>query len=58
MYWTARPRRITRRSFIDDTTPEQHLISAVRGVRALVRNAGGKPLYDFLGALWVCGVDV
>ena len=46
-------------SFIDDPTPEQHLIKAIRGVRAfLERNAGGKSLDDFFAALRVCGVDV
>ena len=46
-------------SFIDDPTEEQHLIKAVRGVRAfLERNANGKSLDDFFAALRVCGVDI
>ena len=39
-------------SFIDDPTDDQHLIKAVRGVRAFIeRNADGKSLDDFFGAL-------
>lgn len=46
-------------SFIDDPTPEQHLIKAVRGVREFFeRNANGKSLDDFFNALRVCGVDI
>lgn len=46
-------------SFIDDPTPEKHLINAIRGVREFFeRNANGKSLDDFFGALRVCGVDI
>lgn len=46
-------------SFIDDPTPEQHLVKAIRGVREFFeRNADGKSLDDFFSALRVCGVDV
>ena len=44
---------------IDDPTPEQHLIRAIRGVRELFeRSANGKSLDGVFGALRVCGVDV
>ena len=46
-------------SFIDDPTPEQHLIKAVRGARQFFeRQADGKSLDDFFAALRVCGVDI
>lgn len=46
-------------SFVDDPTPEQHLVKAIRGVREFFeRNANGKSLDDFFGALRVCGVDI
>lgn len=46
-------------SFIDDPTPDQHLIKAIRGVREFFeRNANGKSLDDFFAALRVCGVDI
>ncbi|GJE93419.1 hypothetical protein PsYK624_095780 [Phanerochaete sordida] len=46
-------------SFIDDPTPEKHLIQAIRGVREFFeRNANGKSLDDFFAALRVCGVDI
>ncbi|KAH8091062.1 hypothetical protein BXZ70DRAFT_994141 [Cristinia sonorae] len=46
-------------SFIDDPTEEQHLIKAIRAVRAFAeRMAGGKSLDDFFGVLRVCGVDI
>ncbi len=46
-------------SFIDDPTPDQHLIKAIRAVRAFIeRNANGKSLDDFFNALRVCGVDI
>lgn len=46
-------------AFIDDPTPEQHLIKAVRGAREFFeRQADGKKLDDFFGALRVCGVDI
>ncbi|EKM57069.1 uncharacterized protein PHACADRAFT_119248 [Phanerochaete carnosa HHB-10118-sp] len=46
-------------SFVDDPTPEKHLIKAIRGVREFFeRNANGKSLDDFFGALRVCGVDI
>ncbi|KAI0701974.1 hypothetical protein BC835DRAFT_1322062 [Cytidiella melzeri] len=46
-------------SFIDDPTPEQHLIKAVRGAREFFeRQADGKSLNDFFAALRVCGVDI
>lgn len=45
--------------FIDDPTPEKHLITAIRGLRAVLeRLAGGKSLDDVFGALRVCGVDI
>jgi hypothetical protein len=46
-------------SFIDDPTPEKHLIKSIRGVREFFeRCANGKSLDDFFGALRVCGVDI
>jgi hypothetical protein len=46
-------------SFIDDPTPEQHLIKAIRGAREFFeRQADGKSLNDFFAALRVCGVDI
>ncbi|KAI0826244.1 hypothetical protein BC629DRAFT_1578653 [Irpex lacteus] len=46
-------------SFIDDPTPDQHLIKAIRGAREFFeRQADGKSLDDFFGALRVCGVDI
>ncbi|EED79642.1 predicted protein [Postia placenta Mad-698-R] len=45
--------------FIDDPTPEKHLITAIRGLRTVLeRLAGGKSLDDVFGALRVCGVDI
>ena len=46
-------------AFIDDPTPEQHLIQAIRGVRQFVeRLASGRSLDGFFAALRVCGVDI
>ncbi|KAI0634640.1 hypothetical protein C8Q77DRAFT_771072 [Trametes polyzona] len=46
-------------AFIDDPTPEKHLINGIRGLREfLERLAGGKSLDGFFGALRVCGVDI
>lgn len=46
-------------AFINDPTPDQHLIQGIRGLReGLERLAGGKSLDDFFGALRVCGVDI
>ncbi|OJT14057.1 hypothetical protein TRAPUB_9391 [Trametes pubescens] len=46
-------------AFIDDPTPEKHLINGVRGLReALERLAGGKSLDGFFGAFRNCGVDI
>ncbi|TBU21761.1 hypothetical protein BD311DRAFT_677580 [Dichomitus squalens] len=45
--------------FIDDPTPEKHLITAIRGMRQVIeRLANNKSLDDFFGALRVCGVDI
>ncbi|KAI0684681.1 hypothetical protein C8T65DRAFT_748562 [Cerioporus squamosus] len=46
-------------AFIDDPTPDKHLITAIRGFRQFVeRLAGGKSLDDFFATLRVCGVDI
>lgn len=46
-------------AFIDDPTPEKHLINGIRGLReALERLAGGKSLDGFFGAFRNCGVDI
>ncbi|TFY53591.1 hypothetical protein EVJ58_g9367, partial [Rhodofomes roseus] len=46
-------------AFINDPTPEHHLIHAIRGLRtALERLAGGKSLDDLFAALRMCGADV
>ncbi|TFK87277.1 hypothetical protein K466DRAFT_117691 [Polyporus arcularius HHB13444] len=46
-------------AFIDDPTPDKHLITAIRGLRQFVeRLAGGKSLDDVFAALRVCGVDI
>ncbi|CDO76875.1 hypothetical protein BN946_scf184901.g12 [Trametes cinnabarina] len=46
-------------AFIDDPTPDKHLINAIRGFRSfLERLASGKSLDGFFAALRVCGVDI
>lgn len=47
-------------SFIDDPTPEKHLIKAIRGFRAFVeRLSGGDTSLDgFFAALRTCGADI
>ncbi|EMD36643.1 hypothetical protein CERSUDRAFT_136886 [Gelatoporia subvermispora B] len=46
-------------AFIDDPTPEQHLITGIRCFRTyLERLAGGKSLDQVFGRLRVCGVDI
>ncbi|KAH9911872.1 uncharacterized protein B0H18DRAFT_1127893 [Fomitopsis serialis] len=46
-------------AFINDPTPEQHLLQGIRGLRAVLeRLAGGKSLDGLFGAVRVCGVDV
>lgn len=46
-------------AFINDPTPDQHLLKGIRGLRAgLERLAGGKSLDDLFNALRVCGVDI
>ncbi|KAH9848172.1 hypothetical protein C2E23DRAFT_764248 [Lenzites betulinus] len=46
-------------AFIDDPTPEKHLINGIRGLRAFMeRLAGDKSLDTFFGAFRVCGVDI
>ncbi|KAL1948007.1 hypothetical protein VTO73DRAFT_12082 [Trametes versicolor] len=46
-------------AFIDDPTPEKHLINGIRGLReALERLAGGKSLDGFFAAFRNCGVDI
>ncbi|KAI0649580.1 hypothetical protein C8Q79DRAFT_901796 [Trametes meyenii] len=46
-------------AFIDDPTPEKHLINGIRGLRELLeRFANGKSLDGFFNALRVCGVDI
>lgn len=46
-------------SFIDDPTPDQHLIKSIRSIRSFIeRLAGGKSLDDFFATLRVCGVDI
>ena len=45
--------------FVQDPTPEQHLIKAIRGWREFVeRLAGSHSLAGFFAALRVCGVDI
>ncbi|KAI0760929.1 hypothetical protein BD413DRAFT_594282 [Trametes elegans] len=46
-------------AFIDDPTPDKHLITGIRGLRAfLERLSGGKSLDGFFAALRVCAVDI
>jgi len=46
-------------AFINDPTPDKHLITGIRGLRTVLeRLAGGKSLDDLFGALRVCGVDI
>ncbi|KAI0327376.1 hypothetical protein GY45DRAFT_1327603 [Cubamyces sp. BRFM 1775] len=46
-------------AFIDDPTPDKHLITGIRGLRTfLERLAGGKSLDGFFASLRVCGVDI
>jgi hypothetical protein len=46
-------------SFIDDPTPEKHLIKAIRAVRKLAENvAGGKSFDPLVSALQKCVVDI
>ncbi|KAI0363499.1 hypothetical protein BV20DRAFT_975593 [Pilatotrama ljubarskyi] len=46
-------------AFIDDPTPDKHLINGIRGLREfLERLASGKSLDGFFAALRVCGVDI
>ncbi|OSC96932.1 hypothetical protein PYCCODRAFT_1481665 [Trametes coccinea BRFM310] len=46
-------------AFIDDPTPDKHLINGIRGLRTfLERLASGKSLDGFFAALRVCGVDI
>ncbi|KAI0051622.1 hypothetical protein FA95DRAFT_1569893 [Auriscalpium vulgare] len=46
-------------SFINDPTPEKHLIQSIRCVRKLAEKvAGGKSLDDFFSALRTCVVDI
>lgn len=46
-------------AFIDDPTPEKHLITALRNFRQFVERLGGnKSLDGFFGALRICGVDI
>ncbi|KAI8989201.1 hypothetical protein BD414DRAFT_415141 [Trametes punicea] len=46
-------------AFIDDPTPDKHLITGIRGLRTfLERLASGKSLDGFFAALRVCGVDI
>ena len=45
--------------FIDDPTPDKHLITAIRGFRQFIeRLASGKSLDGFFASLRVCGVDI
>lgn len=46
-------------SFINDPTPEKHVIKAIRNLQTFVeRLAGGESLEDMLEKLRVCAVDV
>ncbi|RPD60459.1 hypothetical protein L226DRAFT_461468 [Lentinus tigrinus ALCF2SS1-7] len=46
-------------AFINDPTPDKHLITAIRGFREFTeRLAGGKSLDDFFACLRVCSVDI
>ncbi|KAI0033573.1 hypothetical protein K488DRAFT_84772 [Vararia minispora EC-137] len=46
-------------SFINDPTPEQHLVKAIRSVRKLLENiAGGKNFDPLFSALQQCVIDV
>lgn len=46
-------------SFVNDPTPEKHLIQAIRYVNKLVQNiAGGKTLDDLHSALRMCVIDI
>lgn len=46
-------------AFINDPTPDQHLIKGIRGLRAVLqRLAGGMSLDNFFNALRVCSVDI
>ncbi|KAG1725498.1 uncharacterized protein EDB91DRAFT_1062179 [Suillus paluster] len=49
----------TLESFIDDPSPEKHILKALRGIRTLVeRAAGGKSLDDVFAQLRLCAVDI
>ncbi|RDX47474.1 hypothetical protein OH76DRAFT_1484624 [Lentinus brumalis] len=53
-----KPRVTSLDAFIDNPTPDKHLITAIRGLRQFVeRLAGGKSLDEFFATLRVCGVD-
>ncbi|KZT08287.1 uncharacterized protein LAESUDRAFT_697852 [Laetiporus sulphureus 93-53] len=46
-------------TFIDDPTPEKHLVNGIRGLRTVLeRLAGGESLDDLFGTVRVCGVDI
>ncbi|KAG0700157.1 hypothetical protein DFH29DRAFT_933392 [Suillus ampliporus] len=46
-------------SFINDPSPEKHILKALRGIRTLVeRAAGGKSLDDVFAQLRLCAVDI
>jgi hypothetical protein len=46
-------------SFVNDPTPEKHLIHAIRCINRLAQNiAGGKSLDDFHSTLRMCVIDV
>jgi hypothetical protein len=46
-------------SFVDDPTPNKHLICALRCINQLVQNiTGGKKLDDFYSALRTCSLDI
>ncbi|PCH36984.1 hypothetical protein WOLCODRAFT_20866 [Wolfiporia cocos MD-104 SS10] len=46
-------------AFVNDPTPEKHLITGLRGLRTVLeRLAGGKSLDDVFGSLRVCGADI
>ncbi|KZP20679.1 hypothetical protein FIBSPDRAFT_911054 [Athelia psychrophila] len=49
----------TLEDFIDDPTPEQHVLHAIRHIQTFVeRLAGGKSLDDLCSKLHACAVDV
>lgn len=56
---TAAAQSTSLESFIDDPTPEKHLIHAVRCVNQLAQSiAGGKNLDDLHSALRMCIIDI